>query len=243
MSDSESIPTPEPHRLIKIIAISDFLCSFCYIGDKALHDAIEACSDLPLRFEVEFRPFNLLCASSPYIDPANPKSRNAYLINKIGKEQTEAKMKLVTEMAQKAGLTLAEDGIICPTTQAHRLSVKAYQIGGQEMQRELNSVIFEACLMKGEDISDNDILANAAAKVGVMNRERAMEYLKSTEALDCVNKMIEAARASGVKGVPFIIIDGKLAVNGVQPMDTYLQIFRKLAQPSGTSKTIARVHQ
>ena len=36
--------------------------------------------------------------------------------------------------------------------------------------------------------------------------------------------MTEAARASGVNGVPFIIIDGKLAMNGVQPMDCYIQV-------------------
>ncbi|KAF9237642.1 thioredoxin-like protein [Melanogaster broomeanus] len=220
MSDSESTASPEPQRLIKIIVISDFICTFCYIGDKALHDAIEACSDLPVRFDVEFRPFTLMDASSPLLnttDPKKPVSRKAYLIKKLGKEQAEAKVKVVTEMAQKAGLDLAEDGIICPSTQAHRLSVKAYQ-----------------CLTKGEDISDNNVLADAAAKVGLLNRERAMEFLNSTEALDCVNKMVEAARANGVKGVPFIIIDGKWALNGVQPMECYLQIFRKLAQPSGS---------
>lgn len=75
---------------------------------------------------------------------------------------------------------------------------------------------------------------------------KAIEFLKSTEALDCVEKMIEAARTNGVNGVPFIIIDGKWALNGVQPMECYVQvssfffhlfpckclwqIFRKLAQ-------------
>lgn len=52
----------------------------------------------------------------------------------------------------------------------------------------------------------------------------AIEFLKSTEALDCVEKMIEAARANGVIGVPFIIIDEKWALNGVQPRDCYIQV-------------------
>jgi predicted DsbA family dithiol-disulfide isomerase len=42
--------------------------------------------------------------------------------------------------------------------------------------------------------------------------------------------MVEAARAQGINGVPFVIIDGKWAVNGLQPVECFIQIFRKLAQ-------------
>lgn len=108
------------------------------------------------------------------------------------------------------------------------------------MQQQLNSLLFDACFANGEDISSDNFLADAAVKVGLMNRERvcsptlhpcpcsdtfqAIEFLRSTEALDCVEKMIEAARANGVNGVPFIIIDGKWALNGVQPMECYIQV-------------------
>ncbi|KAF8553976.1 thioredoxin-like protein [Imleria badia] len=228
--------TEPDRRLVKIIVISDYICSFCYIANKSLHDAIEACRDLPITFDVEFRPFTLMCSSS-LIDADKGASRKAYLAKKLGKEQAEAKWKFALDMAQKAGLKMAEDGVICRSTQAHRLSVKAYQVGGQPMQQELNSLIFDSCFARGEDISRQDFLADSAVKVGLMNRERAVEFLKSTEALDCVEKMIEAARANGVNGVPFIIIDGKWALNGVQPVDCYIQIFRKLAQ-SCTSPSI-----
>lgn len=130
--------------------------------------------------------------------------------------------------------------MVCRSTQAHRLSVKAYQVGGQAMQQQLISLVFDACFAKGEDISNDNFLADIAVKVGLMNRGRvcfsvlhnslgsdaleAIEFLKSTETLDCVEKMIEAARANGVNGVPFIIIDGKWALNGVQSMDCYLQV-------------------
>ena len=236
------------------------VCGFCYIANKSLHDAIEACRDLPIHFDVEFRPFTVMCSSSLYtIDAYKGTSRTAYLVKRLGKEQAEAKRKFALDMAEKAGLKMyviifplvtlsreqsrtprAEDGIVCRSTQAHRLSVKAYQVGGQAMQQELNSLIFDACFAKGEDISCDNFLADIAVKVGLMNRERvclphlyrplcsdtfqAVEFLKSTEALDCVEKMIDAARANGVNGVPFIIIDGKWALNGVQPMDCYIQV-------------------
>ncbi|KAG9315280.1 thioredoxin-like protein [Chiua virens] len=262
-------PNPPHRRNVKIIVLSDYvrllflykhgshplyqICSFCYIAHKSLHDAIDACRDLPLRFDVEFRPFTLMCSASLYTSDASKGfSRSAYLCKKFGKEQAEAKWKAATDMAQKAGLKMyasisfpgsfhltlvlrADDGIVCRSTQAHRLAVKAYQVGGQAMQHHLVSLLFDACFAKCEDISNNTFLADAAVKVGLMNRDRALEFLNSTEALDCVEKMIDAARASGVNGVPFIIIDGKWALNGVQSKDCYIQIFRKLAQSNLSS--------
>lgn len=65
----------------------------------------------------------------------------------------------------------AEDGIVCGTTQAHRLSTKAYQVGGQALQYKLNTFIFDACLAKGADISDEDLLVEAAVNAGLMNNE------------------------------------------------------------------------
>jgi len=50
--------------------------------------------------------------------------------------------------------------------------VKAYQVGGQAMQQQLNTLIFDACFVKGEDISRDSFLADVAVKVGLMNRER-----------------------------------------------------------------------
>lgn len=36
--------------------------------------------------------------------------------------------------------------------------------------------------------------------------------------------MVEAARAQGINGVPFVIIDGKWAVNGLQPVECFIQV-------------------
>lgn len=68
----------------------------------------------------------------------------------------------------------AEDGIVCRPNLAHRLSVKAYQIGGQDMQRDFNDIIFNAAFAEGSDISDADFLVNTAVEIGLMNREKVM---------------------------------------------------------------------
>ena len=134
----------------------------------------------------------------------------------------------------------AEDGVVCRPNLAHRLAVKAYQVGGQDLQRKFNDIIFNAAFAEGNDISDTDFLVNTAVEIGLMNREKVMpsflphiilssqaqasEFLRSTECQDCVDKMVSAARAIGVNGVPFIIIDGKWALNGVQPKECYMQV-------------------
>ncbi|KAI9572499.1 thioredoxin-like protein [Boletus coccyginus] len=202
--------------------MSDYICAFCYICDKFLRDAIEACRDLPIRFDVEFRPFTLV---NPSALPQNQVVyRNAYVAHKFGKEQAGIKLKAVNEFAQKAGLKVAEDSIVCATDQVHRLSAKAYQDGGQAMQNKFNALIFDACLAQGADISDEDVLVDAAVRIGLMNKEKATEFLRSIECLDCVEKMVEAARAQGINGVPFVIIDGKWAVNGLQPVECFVQV-------------------
>jgi len=234
MSDTDSTLSPEPQRTIKIIFISDYICSFCYIGNKTLRDAIAECHDLDVRFDVEFRPFALLCqpSHSEQVKVYGEKlpTRREYLTRKFGKERAEAKLKAVEDLAQKAGLRLAEDGIVAQSTLAHRLSVKAYKVGGQEMQGKLNDIVFEAVFADCKDISDVEFLADAAEKVGLMNKAEATVFLQDTDCKNCVDKMMDAARASGVNGVPSIIIDGKWALNGVQSTECYLQILRKIAQ-------------
>jgi predicted DsbA family dithiol-disulfide isomerase len=59
---------------------------------------------------------------------------------------------------------------VAPSTLAHRLAVKAYQVGGQEMQGKFNDILFEASFAELKDISDVELLADAAEKVGLMNK-------------------------------------------------------------------------
>jgi len=40
------------------------------------------------------------------------------------------------------------------------------------MQNKFNALIFDACLAKGVDISDEDVLVDAAVKIGLMNKEK-----------------------------------------------------------------------
>lgn len=129
MSDSKSLASKEARPTLKIIVISDYvrlfslffshspiipahfscrnpvqICVFCYIVNKIIHDAIKDCNDLSIKFDVEFRPFTLLCATSP--NSVHKPSRTEYLKNRFGEQETAKKWKAVREMATNADLTL-----------------------------------------------------------------------------------------------------------------------------------------
>jgi predicted DsbA family dithiol-disulfide isomerase len=72
----------------------------------------------------------------------------------------------------------AEDGIVARSTLAHRLSVKAYKVGGQAMQGPLNDILFKAVFTDYQDVSDVEFLADAAEKVGLMNKTEVWFNIK-----------------------------------------------------------------
>ena len=73
---------------------------------------------------MEFRPFTLVNISA--LDPNQVIYRNAYVVNKFGKEQAEIKLKAVNELAQKAGLKVSVTEVIIITLS----NVSIIQCGG-----------------------------------------------------------------------------------------------------------------
>jgi predicted DsbA family dithiol-disulfide isomerase len=89
-------------RVVKVTAINDLICSYCYIAHEELLLAISQCSDLPLTFEVEYRPYYLL-SSMPADAPANKK---AFYLAKYGQEKTEAMLAAASAWGKTLGMSL-----------------------------------------------------------------------------------------------------------------------------------------
>lgn len=64
-------------------------------------------------------------------------------------------------------------GYVSQSTRGHRLSRKAYHLGGQKLQLPLLCAIYKAHLQEGKDIADFEVLADIATSVGMMTREEA----------------------------------------------------------------------
>ncbi|KAF5366976.1 hypothetical protein D9758_003961 [Tetrapyrgos nigripes] len=223
------------NRKVKITVINDIICPNCNIGQHELLSAISYCQetlDLPLSFEVEFLPFRLIPTS--VLNEDTKITKDDFFTGTFGKEKYDAMQAAVAKWADEKKIPIAFKGMMSQSTRAHRLSRKAYLVGGQEKQLPLLCALFKVFLEDGKDISDLDILSDIAQQVGLFSKEEAIAFLQSNELEDEVNNMCNEARSKGVTGVPMTVIDGKWVLNGGQCSDVFVQVFKKLAY-SGVS--------
>jgi len=219
------------NRVVRVTVINDYTCANCYIGQHELMDAISYCKDtlkLALSFEVEHKPFRLI--SDAILPEDGPKVDKAtFYKGRIGKDKFESVEKSIHKWAQEKGIPISFRGVMSQSTRAHRLTRKAYVMGGQTLQLPVLCGIFKANLEEGADIGDINVLAEVAENAGMMSKDEAVSFLKSDEMEQEINEMCEKARDMGIKGVPLTIIDGKWALSGGQSSDVFVQIFQKLA--------------
>jgi len=166
--------------------------------------------------------------------PSETIDKDEFVGRKIGREKWEACKLKATERGEAVGINFSFSGPVCLTLPAHRLMTKAYEIGGPSAQCALMTPVFRAYYEEDLDICDPEVLADAAEKAGIMPRAEAVSFLKSDECLAKVNHQVAEARAKGVTGVPFTIIDGKWAVSGGQSAPVFVKIFNKLAETPGS---------
>ena len=152
-------------------------------------------------------------------------------------------MKRIADYVSVAHSSL--DGWVCQTIRAHRLSRKAFELGGQEMQEKFMDLLYTAYFTEGKNIGDYDLLAELASQAGIMAKEKVRpmivlsrarmtpyastqvpDFLDSPELQEEVEQMAMDARKKGVTGVPFTIINGRWAVSGGQTSETYAQVRR-----------------
>jgi predicted DsbA family dithiol-disulfide isomerase len=74
------------------------ICSFCYIGHKELDDAIARCSDLPVKFDIQYRPF-LLCGVLE-----TPVDKGEFFRSKL--KNYDEHLKSVNEAAARVGVEM-----------------------------------------------------------------------------------------------------------------------------------------
>jgi len=219
-------------RTVKLTVINDIVCSFCYMGHRELHDAVAMCKQLqlPIDFEIEYVPFrlispNCLCESSKV-------DKQQFYSQKVGQEKWESMKQVVQKWMFEKGVKLSFGGVISQTTSAHRLSRKAYKMGGQDLQLPLITALLKAFSEDEKDIGDLNVLASLAESVGMMTNGEAVEFLNTDELKEEVYTLAEEMRLKGIKGVPVTIIDGKWVLSGSQSSEMYVQVFKKLATAS-----------
>lgn len=203
---------------------SDIACPWCYIGHRRFSRALETYSNTD-DIEVVFRPYQL----DPTL-PESPVSLRTRLREKFG-AGADAMVRRVTEVAQQEGLDFRFDRAQAVNTlTAHRLLRLAEQEYDAATQRRLAEKLFAAVFTDGKNIADADLLTELAASAG-LNRKRVGAYLASGEGQRETQQEIAHAQQLGVRAVPTFVFDGKYAVQGAQPVETFLSVFDEFLSP------------
>ena len=211
---------------MKIEIWSDVACPWCYIGKRRFETALAA---FPHRdaVEVQWRSYQL--------DPTLPEHYDGteldYLSTRKGMApaQVSQMFEHVASQAKGEGLNYRFDAVVVANSfTAHRLLHLAAAHGKQDAAKErLLSDHFE----HGKDIGSQEYLTALGLDLGLGAGDLA--ELFSTDAYaDDVRNDIAEARALGISGVPFFVIDRKFGLSGAQPADTFTAALEQAWQDS-----------
>jgi predicted DsbA family dithiol-disulfide isomerase len=200
---------------VKVEIWSDVVCPWCYVGKRRFEKALAA---FPHRDQVEliWRSFELDSATPP--SPAEGGVYAQRLARKYGRtlEQAQEMLDSMTATAATEGLDFRFD-LARPgnTFDAHRLLHLALAHGVQD---ELKERLDRGTFTEGLAVSDHAALTALAVEVGLPARE-VEDVLASNRFADDVRRDQAQARAYGITGVPFFVLDGAVGVSGAQPAE------------------------
>lgn len=209
---------------MKVDIWSDVQCPWCYIGKRKFEAAVEQFGE-PV--EVEFHSFLL----NPEAEVEFPGTTAEYLSKKMGAspEQVTQMQQRLLGIASSVGLNYDLDHQIqTNTAKAHELLHFAKIVGKQV---ELKERLMAAHFVEARHVGRIDDLVQMASEVGI-DSEQARKALESGEFQPLVEADIAQARAYGISGVPFFVIDGKYGVSGAQETATFVEVLRKAASES-----------
>jgi predicted DsbA family dithiol-disulfide isomerase len=197
-------------KKLDIDLVSDVICPWCFIGARRLEQALTPPPD-GVTVDVTYRPF-LLDPSTP-AEGADLRER---LRAKYGGDP-ETMFANVEAAARSSGIPLDFTKVrrTPSTVRAHTLLRHAIAKG---TQAALARALFEAYFLEGRDVGDVDTLGAVARDHG-FDLDEARRIVRDDGELIITRAEAQEAAAKGVRGVPFFVLGGQLAVSGAQPAE------------------------
>jgi predicted DsbA family dithiol-disulfide isomerase len=205
--------------MLTIDVVSDVICPWCFIGKRRLEKALDG-----RLATVRWHPFQL--------NPDMPREgieRRSYRIQKFGSWERSRELDAqVAAAGQGEGIAFNFDrqSRTPNTLDAHRIIWLAGERGVQDAVVE---ALFSAYFTDARDLSDRATLVEMAVGAG-LDRAEVEELLAGSVGLDIVRAGEEQARLLGVSGVPFFVVNGKVALSGAQPPELFLQAFEQAGE-------------
>lgn len=205
---------------MQVQIVSDVVCPWCRIGKKNLATAAEDFTKQTGEpIELSFLPYLL--------DPIRPEEEGESFRDRFvnRKGLSDAKMEemfaRVTQVGKQFGLDYHFENVkvAVNTVPAHELMELAPAGKRVDVMDALMKEYFEL----GTNIGDLDELVRISESV--LGKEATTELepaLRSRAMQPIVMGMIQQVQRAGISGVPYTIIDGKVAVSGGQPPQVFL---------------------
>jgi len=209
---------------MKIEIWSDVACPWCYIGKRRFETALNA---FPHKdsVEVQWRSYQL----DPTIPEHYDGTELSYLSDRKGMDPAQVKGMFahVTEQAAAEGLNYKfDDVVVANSFNAHQLLHLAAAHGkGDDVKEALLSAHFE----HGADIGNREALVRIGTDAG-LDAAEINRALDTDKYADEVRADFAEARALGVSGVPFFVIDRKYGISGAQPAALFTQALQEAWQ-------------
>lgn len=217
--------------MVKVEVWSDVACPWCFIGKRRLAEGIsqhEAAGGDAV--EVEYRSFEL----APDLPEDVTESLIEYMSVRKGipEAQVHAMFSQVSELAHAEGIDAHFETVQqTRTLKAHELLHLAKARGLQDPMKER---LLSAYFVEGRHVGRVEELVALAAEVGLDADEVRAALAAGTYAAD-VQADIAQARAYGIGGVPFFVIDGRYGISGAQSAETFAGALTQAAADRASS--------
>ncbi|GEK20578.1 DsbA family oxidoreductase [Cellulomonas xylanilytica] len=225
-----------PVRTLNVEIWSDIACPWCYIGKRRFATAL---ADFPHRehVEVTWRAYEL--SPGTPAGPGIPEIEALARHKGIPRDQVTRMFAQVTGVAAGDGLAYDFDRAIAANTfAAHRLVHLARTTGGAELAERTLEALFSAHFEHGADLGDDETLVRIVGDAGV-DADAARGVLAGDAGADAVRADEDEARALGVTGVPFFVVDRRIAVSGAQPAGVFTQLLETAWRDAHPIQTLA----
>jgi len=141
------------------------------------------------------------------------------------RDQVTQMLDNVTDVAKNAGLDYRFDLL------KHTNTVKAHELlhhaKAEGLQHEMEERLMSAYFTEGKHVGRVDDLVELAVEVG-LDAEATRDALNSDTFLSAVRQDQAQARAYGIQGVPFFVVDGQYGISGAQPPEAFANVLRDL---------------
>lgn len=204
---------------MKVEIWSDVVCPWCYVGKRRFESALAGFAHRDA-VELVWRSFELDAGAPPSDEVAGSYAERLAAKYGGGLGQAQQMIDSMTTTAAAEGLDFRFD-LARPgnTFDAHRLLHLALAHGLQDALKER---LDRGTFTEGLPVSDHAALTDLAVEVGLPDAE-VRDVLATDRYADAVRADEAQARAYGISGVPFFVVDGRYGISGAQPAEVVRQ--------------------